>query len=109
MTDIDFYQDPVNYCIEALSSDDSNERYNAADILRGLAGEAEPALVAICQHIENDSDIEVRRQCVFALIDIGAALKQRANQCLPYLEAVKNEDDAELCELAQLAIAEICS
>ena len=101
---IDCNKDPIGHCIEAFKSKDADHRYNAADILRGLAGEAEPALVVLCQHLENDPDNEVRRQCVFALVDIGYALKDKAKSVLPYLQIALSDKDEEIAELAAEAI-----
>ncbi len=104
---IDYYSDPVGHCIEAFESENSDHRYNAADILRGLAADAEPALAVICSHMLSDQDIEVRRQCAFALVDIGYALKAKAQLAIPYLEKARKESDPELVELANDAIRSI--
>ena len=105
--EIDFNKDPAGHCIEAFASSDSDHRFNAADILRGLAGDAEPALSVLCHHLENDPDIEVQRQCAFALSEIGYVLRERAESVLPFLYRVLNGNDDELVESAESAIKNI--
>ncbi|MGI4790719.1 MAG: HEAT repeat domain-containing protein [Janthinobacterium lividum] len=104
----DYYADPVGHCIAAFKYGNENERFNAADILRGLAGDAYPAIPVIVKAMRHDDSYQVRAQCAFALADIGSALKERANSAvLPLMGALVDDENAEMRSLAATALGAI--
>jgi HEAT repeat protein len=102
----EYQNDPVTFCIKELKNPDSDVRFNAADILRGLAGEAEAAIPALVEGFR-DKDRQVRAQCVFALVDIGWALKERASGAVPALAEALRDPDDEVRSLAANALGAI--
>src|SRR5438105_14855178 len=92
----DYNVDPVGHCIAPLQQGNADERFNAADILRGLAADAESAIPVILEAMRKDKDDQVRSQCAFAMIDIGYAVKERAAFAVPMLiETLRTDKDAE--------------
>lgn len=89
----EYWNDPAKFCAKQLKSSNASIRFNAADILRGLGADAEPALSALAEGLQ-DEDKQVRAQCAFALSDIGYSLKERAQiVVLPLANALKDEDE----------------
>lgn len=74
----EYQADPVGYCIKELSSKDASVRYNAVDILRGCAGDAEAAIPDLCRVLRADRDREVRAQAAFALGEICERARPRS-------------------------------
>ena len=101
-----YQDDPVGWCIKELASAKSSVRFNAADILRALAGDAAAAIPALIAGFD-DRNKEVHRQCVFALVDIGSALKSGAADAVPALVKALSSRDTETRALAATALGEI--
>ncbi|MFL5342535.1 MAG: hypothetical protein ACJ8F7_20505 [Gemmataceae bacterium] len=57
----EYQANPCGWCIKELGNPDADVRCNAADILRGLAADAEPAIPALVAGFR-DRDKEVRTQ-----------------------------------------------
>jgi HEAT repeat protein len=102
----EYQADPCAWCIKELRNPDKDVRYNAADILRGLARDAEAAIPALVAGFR-DRDQQVRTQCVFALVDIGYAVKERAASAVPALTKALQDRNAEIRSLAAEALAAI--
>jgi HEAT repeat protein len=102
----EYQRDPCGWCIKELKSPDADVRFNAADILRGLAGDAMAAIPALVEGFR-DKNKQVRAQCVFALVDIGWALKERARGAVPALADALRDPDAEVRALAANALGAI--
>jgi HEAT repeat protein len=102
----EYQADPCGWCIKELRNSDADVRFNAADILRGLAADAEPAIPALVAGL-GDSDEQVRTQCVFALVDIGYAVKERAAGAVAALAQALRDPSAEIRSLAAEALAAI--
>jgi HEAT repeat protein len=102
----EYQADPCGWCIKELRNPDAEVRYNAADILRGLAADAERAIPALVAGFR-DPDKEVRTQCVFALVDIAYAVKERAAGAVPALVKSLQDKSAEIRSLAAEAVAAI--
>lgn len=100
----EYYRDPVGHCIRALDNLDPIVRFNAADILRGLARDAEPALPALTAHF-TDPDYDVRAQCVFAVSNIVTCLKSPPENVLAALQVCLLSAEAEMAHLAATGIA----
>jgi HEAT repeat protein len=107
----EYNEDPCGWCIKELQNPDVGVRCTAADILRGLgpdAADAVPALIACFA----DSDVEVRRSCVFALVDIGYALTGKLSyvaRAVTPLTRMLEDNDAECRSLAASALGAIGS
>ncbi len=92
----DYYADPVGHCLAALKQGNEHERFNAADILRGLAEDAEGAIPALVEAMRKDEGQQVRAQAGFALTEICFAVKERAAFIVPSLvEALLQDEDPE--------------
>jgi HEAT repeat protein len=104
----EYQADPCGWCIKELRNPDAEVRHNAADILRGLAADAEPAIPALVAGFQ-DPDEEVRTQCVFALVDIGYAVKERAAGAVSALAQALRDPNAEIRSLAAEALGAIGS
>jgi HEAT repeat protein len=102
----EYRRDPCGWCIKELKNPDADVRFNAADILRGLAGDAEAAIPALIEGFRDKSK-QVRAQCVFALVDIGWALKERARGAVPALADALRDSDDEVRALAANALGAI--
>jgi HEAT repeat protein len=102
----EYHRDPCAWCIKELRNPDPSVRCNAADILRGLAWDAEAAIPALVAGFD-DPDPAVRPYCVHALIDIGYALKDRAAAAVPALTALLRDENAEIRCLAAHALGAI--
>ncbi len=102
----EYQADPCGWCIKELRNADADVRCNAADILRGLGADAEPALPALVAGFR-DPDEQVRTQCVFALVDIGYAVKERAAGAVPALAKALRDPNAEIRSLAAEALGAI--
>ena len=103
----DYLEDPVGHCEAAFKFGDASARFNAADILRGLAADAESAIPAIVQVMRNDIDDQVRAQCAFAMIDIGYSVKERAKVAVTALIETLHDSFPEARSLAASALAAI--
>ena len=104
----DYYADPVGHCVAAFNYGNEHERFNAADIFRGLAADASAAVPVIVNAMRCDNSANVRAQCAFALADIGAALKEQAKPAvLPLMEALTEDGNAEVRSLAATALGAI--
>ena len=101
-----YQRDPCSWCIKELSNPDPNIRCNAADILRGLAQDAEAAIPALIEGF-NDSDQSVRAYCIHAMVDIGYALMGRASSAVPALASLLHDKSAEIRTLAAHALGAI--
>ncbi|HEY7544032.1 MAG TPA: HEAT repeat domain-containing protein [Blastocatellia bacterium] len=99
----EYQADPVSFCIKELNNSDSSVRFNAADILRGLATDAEPAIPALTKGL-NDSDFQVRAQCLFALAEIGYALGELPEETISCLIKCLSDSNAEIRALAAYAL-----
>jgi HEAT repeat protein len=82
----EYHRDPCGWCIKELRNQDRGIRCSAADILRGLAWDAVPAIPALIEGC-SDADMQVRAYCVHALVDIGYAVHRRVPAALPSLAA----------------------
>jgi HEAT repeat protein len=102
----EYHHDPCGWCIKELRNPDPGVRCNAADILRGLARDAEAAIPALVAGFD-DPDPAVRPYCVHALVDIGYAVKDRASVAVPALTALLRDEDAEIRCLAAHALGAI--
>ena len=103
----EYQRDPAGYCARELSNPDASVRFNAADILRGLAAHAEPAIPALIRVIQGDPDPQVRRQAIFAFTDIGYSLGDRAISAVPVLLTALVDQDQESRCLAAMALGDI--
>lgn len=104
----DYEEDPVGHCLAAFRHGDEHARFRAADILRGLAADAEAAIPALAEALRRDASDHVRAQCAFALADIGSAVGERASAAVPALiEALERDAFAEARALAAHALGEI--
>jgi HEAT repeat protein len=102
----EYQADPCGWCIKELGNADADVRFNAADILRGLGADAEPAIPALVAGFR-DPDEQVRTQCVFALVDIGYAIKERAAGAVEALAQALRDQSAEIRSLAAEALGAI--
>lgn len=102
----EYQRDPCGWCIKELKNPDADVRCNAADILRGLAADAEAAIPALIEGF-CDPDEEVRTQCAFALVDVGYAVKGRAAGAVPALAQALRDPNAEIRSLAAEALGAI--
>ena len=59
----EYHRDPCGWCIKELRNPDSEIRCNAADILRGLAWDAEPAIPALVAGFQ-DPDVMFRSTAI---------------------------------------------
>jgi HEAT repeat protein len=104
----DYDEDPVGHCEAALRYGDRSARFTAADILRGLADDAEGAIPLIVEKMRTDESEQVRAQCAFALIEIGEAVGDRAEIAVPGLiETLQLDPFAEARSLAASALRAI--
>ena len=101
-----YHRDPCSWCIKELRNPDREIRCNAADILRGLAWDAEPAIPALVASFQ-DPDVMVRSYCVHALVDTGYAVKERAAGAVPALIEQLDSNHAEIRSLAASALGAI--
>jgi HEAT repeat protein len=82
----EYHRDPCSWCIKELRNPDSSVRCNAADILRGLAWDAVPAIPALIEGCR-DKNTQVRAYCIHALFDIADAVHRRVPEAVPSLSA----------------------
>jgi HEAT repeat protein len=82
----EYHRDPCSWCIKELRNPDSTVRCNAADILRGLAWDAVPAIPALIEGCR-DKNEQVRAYCIHALYDIADAVHRRVPDAIPSLSA----------------------
>jgi hypothetical protein len=66
----EYQSDPVGFCIKELRNPSPGVRFNAADILRGMAADAEPAIPALTAGL-HDQDKEVREYAAKTLVLIN--------------------------------------
>lgn len=102
----EYNRDPCGWCIKELSNPDPSVRCNAADILRGLARDAESAIPALVAGF-HDPHPSVRPYCVHAVADIAYAVKARAAVAVLALIALLLDSDTELRCLAAHALGAI--
>ena len=100
----EYQTDPVGFCIKELTNPDPSVRFNAADILRGMAADAEPAIPALTASLK-DQEKDVRAQCAFALSDIGYALRRLPAETVSCLGDSLADSDAEVRALAAYALS----
>ena len=98
-----YLRDPCTWCIRELGSVDRNVRYNAADILRGLGPDAEPALPALNAHFQ-DSDRDVRLACLHAVGEIVGATEAGAEASARALGELLGDPDPEARALAAFGL-----
>lgn len=104
----DYDEDPVGHCEAALRYGDRSARFNAADILRGLADDAESAIPLIVEKMRTDEYEQVRAQCAFALVEIGEAVGDGAAIAVPGLmETLQLDPFPEARSLAASALKAI--
>ena len=83
-----YQNDPAAYCIKELANPDSSVRYNAVDILRGLAFDAVEAIPVLSKLIEKEPDIQVRAHAVFTLKELCYYVEKDKRE--PTIEALNN-------------------
>ena len=94
-----YLRDPCGWCIRELGSADRNVRDNAADILRGLGRDAEPALPSLVAHFQDD-DRGVRLACMHAVGEIVGATGAGVDACARALGERLDDPDPEARALA---------
>lgn len=94
-----YLQDPCGWCIRELGSAARNVRENAADILRGLGRDAEPALPFLIAHFQ-DPDRGVRLACLHAVGEHGGATGAGGEACARALKGLLDVPDPEARSLA---------
>jgi len=102
----EYNRDPCGWCIKELRNPDASIRCNAADILRGLAWDAEDAIPALIEGFQDSSE-DVRAACVFAIGDIGFAIKAGAAAAVPPLTELLRDSNPEIRCLAVAALEAI--
>jgi HEAT repeat protein len=100
----DYQTGPVRFCIKELTNPDPSVRFNAADILREIASDAEAAIPALTAALR-DENINVRAQCAFALTDIGYALRGLPAETVTCLGDSLADSDAEVWAFAAHALS----
>lgn len=98
-----YLRDPCGWCIRELGSADRNVRDNAADILRGLGPDAEPALPILIAHFQ-DPDRGVRLACLHAVGEIVGATGAGGEACARALGEVLDDADPEARALAAFGL-----
>lgn len=98
-----YLRDPCGWCIRELGSADRNVRDNAADILRGLGRDAEPALLALIAHFQ-DPDRGVRLACLQAVGELTGATGAGAEACGLALGELLGDPDPETRALAAFGL-----
>lgn len=109
----EYHRDPCSWCIKGLRNPDSSVRCNAADILRGLAWDAAPAIPALIEGCR-DKNTQVRAYCIHALYEIAEAVHRRVPEAVPSLSAAVpvlidalSEKDLDVRSLAIRALGAI--
>lgn len=104
----EYQADPVGFCIKELRNRDSTVRFNAVDILRGCAGDAESAIPALCELLAREKVATVRAQCAWALQEICERVDaESAGQAVAPLARALRDRDAEVRALAANALRAI--
>jgi HEAT repeat protein len=102
----EYHRDPCGWCIKELRHPDPSVRYNAADVLRGMAADAVLAIPALATGCA-DPDHQVRAQCVFALLDIAQNVGHEAAAAVPALIGALSDSVLEIRRLAVKALGRI--
>src|SRR5262249_52636611 len=104
----EYQADPVGFCVKELSNQDQSVRFNAVDILRGCAGDAEAAIPALCDLLVTEKVTTVRAQCAWALHEICESVEpESAGQAVTPLARALGDSDAEVRILAANALGAI--
>lgn len=104
----EYQADPVGWCIKKLKDKDSDVRFNAVDILRGCAGDAEKAIPALCELLGKEKVTTIRAQCAWALGDICERVSPpAAKPAVAPLTKALSDADAEVRALAAHSLGAI--
>lgn len=98
-----YLRDPCGWCIRELGSADRNVRDNAADILRGLGRDAEPAIPSLIAHFQ-DPDRGVRLACLHAVGEIVGATAAGGETCARAFGDLLDAPDPETRALAAFGL-----
>jgi HEAT repeats len=105
---VNYYENPLEYCLRSLDSLDDLVRFQSVDVLRGLATDGIAAISRLCELLRDDPDEQVRAHCAFALADLAEFAPEAVSAIQEALERASCDASDEVRVEVEAALGRIC-